>query len=62
MGEDFKGDHLKLVKDVDKDMEDFIVMGGAQSISEIWEGCFTGDIFYTDTGPVAVTVAAILIP
>jgi len=34
MGENIKGDHFKLVKDMDKDMEDFIVEFFTNSSSE----------------------------
>ena len=61
MGEDFESDHVKLMEDINEDMEDFIVTGRAESISEICEGCFTGDIFDTDTGQVAVGAAEVFI-
>jgi fructose-1,6-bisphosphatase/inositol monophosphatase family enzyme len=44
MSQDIKGDHFKLVKDIDQDMEDMIVEIFAQSCSKNREGGFTGDI------------------
>ena len=32
MGEDFESDHVKLMEDINKEMEDFIVTGRAESI------------------------------
>jgi fructose-1,6-bisphosphatase/inositol monophosphatase family enzyme len=44
MSQDIKGDHFKLVKDIDQDMEDMIVEIFAQPCSKNGEGGFTGDI------------------
>ena len=60
MGQDIKGDHFKLVKDIHQDMEDFIVEIFAQSCSKNGEGGFTGDIVQ-DAGMGTIDTAAIIV-
>jgi len=69
MGQDFESDHFKLMKDIHKDMKDFVVEGFTQSCSEIGESGFTRDMFHGDTlrgGPEAgigaISPTSILVP
>jgi hypothetical protein len=60
MGQDIKGDHFKLVKDIHQDMEDFIVEIVSQSCSKNGEGGFTGNIVQ-DAGMGTINTAAIIV-
>ena len=61
VGQDFKGDHLQLMEDIDQNMEDLIIAGGAYPASEIGKSRLTGDIVGGDACKPAVRSAAVLI-
>jgi len=48
VGEDFKGDHLQLVEDIDQDVKDFIIAEGAYPAFKIGESGLTGDIVWAN--------------
>ncbi|MEE9168278.1 MAG: hypothetical protein V3U73_00860 [bacterium] len=62
MGKDLKGNHFKLMKDVHKDMEDFIIEDFAYTDTEIGESGFTRDIFHGDTSVGSISPTTILVP
>ena len=62
MGKDFERNHFKLVKDMDKDMEDFIIEDFADTDTKIGESGFTRDMFHGDTGIGAISPTSILVP
>jgi hypothetical protein len=57
MGQNFKGNHFKLMKDMDEDMKDFVIEFFTQSSSENGESAFTRDVVFRDIGlrPVGTT-------
>jgi hypothetical protein len=62
MGQNFKGNHFKLMKDMDEDMKDFVIEFFTQSSSENGESAFTRDVVFRDTGICSITSAPVLIP
>jgi phosphoribosylamine-glycine ligase len=62
MGEDIKGDHFKSMKNINKEMEDFVIEFFAQADSKIGKSSFTRDIVHKDTGMGAISPAPVLIP
>jgi len=54
VGQDFKGDHLQLMEDIDQNMEDLIITGGANPASEIGKSRLTGNIVGGDACKAAV--------
>ncbi len=62
MGEDFKSNHFKLVEDVNKDMEDFVVEGFTEPCSKNGESSFTGDAVHRNPGISAISPTSILVP
>jgi hypothetical protein len=62
MGQNFKGNHFKLVKNTDQDMKDFVVEFFTQSSSENGESAFARDVVFRDTGMCSITTAPVLIP
>lgn len=59
MGEDFEGDHVKLMKDVNEDMEDFIIEAFANATAQMGESSLTGDAIDRDAGICAIGSAFI---
>ena len=54
MSQDFKGDHLQLMKDIDQDVKDFIIAGCAQSFSKMGKSCLTRDVVWGNACQLAV--------
>ena len=54
MSQDFKGDHLQLMKDIDQDVKDFIIAGCAQSLSKMGKSCLTRDVVWGNACQLAV--------
>jgi len=61
MGDNLKGNHLKLIKNIYKSMKDFIVQFDTKSGFEIGKGSFSGDRVRKSTIP-AIGPSSIHIP
>ena len=61
MTKDIKTDHLKLMKDRNQHMEDFIVKGIADTHTEMGEGPLAGDSIHRDTCIRSISSAPVLI-
>ena len=59
--QNLKGNHLKLMKDINQHMKDFIIEGFADSVSKNRKGALTRDIPQTDTGIRSISPALIII-
>ena len=62
MGEDFEGNHLEFMEDIDEDMKNLIIELFAQTYAKIRESGFTGDTVIGDTGIGAIGPTPVLIP
>jgi hypothetical protein len=54
MGQHFKSDHFQLMKGIDQDVKDFIIVGGAYPASKIGKSCLTRDAFGSNACKLAV--------
>lgn len=61
MGEDFKGNHLQFVEDIDEDMEDLIIEVMAEADTKVGEGAFRGDVIHRYACIGSVSPASIFI-
>ena len=61
MGQDVKGDHLQLMKNVNQSVEDFVVEGLTESFPKNRKSAFTRDMFQRDAGISAISPSSILI-
>lgn len=62
MGQDLKGDHLELMKEIDEDMEDFVIEVFAQADTKMGEGSLTGQMIHGDSGIAAIGSSPVFIP
>ena len=60
-GKDFESNHLKLVKDIYKDMKYFIIETFPEVEAKVGESAFTGDMIHWDAGVDTVSPASIFI-
>lgn len=61
MGQDLKGDHLKLVEEVHQHMEDFIIEPFPEADTEIGEGPLRRDMLHRDVSVGPVRSASVFI-
>jgi len=61
MGQDLKGDHLKVMKDTYKNMEDFIIEAFADADTEMREGALRRDMLRGDASVTTVSSASVFI-
>jgi hypothetical protein len=61
MGQDLKGDHLKLMEEVHQHMEDFIIEPFPEADAEIGEGPLRGDMLHRDASVSPVRSASVFI-
>ena len=61
MSQDFEGDHLQFMKDMDQDMEDFIVESLSQTGAEIRKGGFTRHVLHGKTCIGTISPALVFI-
>jgi len=62
MSKDIKSDHLKLIKNMDQYMKDFIEQGSTKPAFKIGEGAFGGDMIYTNAGISPVGSTPVMVP
>ena len=61
MGQDLKGNHLKLMEDTYKNMEDLIIQAFADANTEMREGALRRDMLHGDASVGAVSSASVFI-
>jgi len=61
VSQQFECDHLEAVKDIHKDMEDFIVESFSEACSEVGKGCFTRQMRHGKAGIGAVAPTLVFI-
>ena len=61
MGEDFKADHLQVMKDTNQHMEDFIIEVMSEARPKVGEGSLTGYMLPRDTGVSSLSSASVFI-
>ncbi len=61
MSQDFEGDHLQLMKNINENVEDFIVEGFPEALSEVGKGCLTRKLAHGEAGIGAVSPAFVFI-